>query len=288
MISLRAATIAAALVAAATRAPAPLAAQTTAPTPAAHADTALRVMTYNIAAGRFGLPGVAEVIRAADPDLVGLEEVDVHYAERSGFVDQARSLADTLHMRVFFAPIYTLPPLEAGQPPRQFGLAVLSRLPIVATTNHEITRLSTQAPNPSPRPMPGFPEVVVDPGGRRIRFFATHLDYRADPAVRRTQVRETLALLADDSLPTILVGDLNATPDAPEIQPLLARLHDGWSGHSDPGFTYPAEAPRKRIDYVLTSPEFVVRDARVIPAEASDHRAVVVDLVAPARRGSVP
>jgi endonuclease/exonuclease/phosphatase family metal-dependent hydrolase len=74
-------------------------------------------------------------------------------------------------------------------------------------------------------------------------------------------------------------GDMNAAPTAPELQPLLQRLHDAWSGSDTPGFTYPAEAPRERIDYVLVSPQFTVRSVRVPDTQASDHRPVVAELV---------
>ena len=81
------------------------------------------------------------------------------------------------------------------------------------------------------------------------------------------------------NVPTLVLGDLNAPPDAPELAPLLARLTDAWPASAGPGFTYPADKPEKRIDYVLVSPHFRVRSATVPTTEASDHRPVVVDLV---------
>jgi len=76
-----------------------------------------------------------------------------------------------------------------------------------------------------------------------------------------------------------LFGDLNAPPDAPEIQALLERLHDSWPESAGPGLTDPADEPRKRIDYVLVSKHFRVRSASVPVTLASDHRPVVVDLI---------
>jgi endonuclease/exonuclease/phosphatase family metal-dependent hydrolase len=72
---------------------------------------------------------------------------------------------------------------------------------------------------------------------------------------------------------------LNAGPDAQEIAPLFERLRDAWPPDSGPGFTYPADKPVKRIDYVLTSRDFHVIAANVPAVDASDHRPVVVDLV---------
>lgn len=237
----------------------------------------LRLMTFNIAAGNGNLAGMAEVIRAAAPDIVALQEVDVRWSDRSDFVDQAARLGDMLGMNVRFAPIYRLPG-EGTAPTREFGLAVLSRAPVVEFRNHEITRLSTQSGDTVPRALPGFPEAVIDFGGVRVRVFNTHLDYRADPRIRSSQVAEMLAIIGKMDEPTILMGDLNAPPDAGEIAPLLARLRDTWR-HPGPGFTYPAAEPKRRIDYVLVSDHFTVLAGRVIPSTASDHRPVIADLL---------
>lgn len=238
----------------------------------------LRVMTYNIQSGGGDLARVAQVIRDAAPGLVGLQEVDVHWAERSKFLDQATALAEELGMEVRFAPIYRLPATQPGDPPREFGVALLSKLPITSWRNDTITRLSTQEANPTPGPAPGFLEAVIDAHGVPLRVFVTHLDYRADPAVRIQQVKEMLDYLGDGSGPTLLLGDLNATPNAPELQPLFQRLHDTMADRGE-ALTYPAEAPVKRIDYILASPQFETRSASIPATTASDHRPVIVELI---------
>jgi len=237
----------------------------------------LRVMTYNIQSGGGDLSRIARAIRASDPDVVALQEVDVHWAARSGFADQTAELSAQLGMQARFARIYSLPAPNSSDP-REFGVALLSRLPIVAWRNDTLTRLSTQDSNPVPAPMPGLLEATIDARGIVVRVFNTHLDYRADPAVRRRQVADMLAHIGTSSEPTIVVGDMNATPDATELQPLLHRLRDTWPPGAGPGFTYPASAPGKRIDYVLASSGFRVLAASVPPADGSDHRPVVVDL----------
>jgi len=246
--------------------------------PAPSAQRRLRVMTYNIQSGGSDLARVAGVIRAANPDLAALQEVDVHWAGRSAFVDEATALSSQLGMQVRFARIYRLAPLASGQPMREFGVALLSRLPVVDFRNDSLTRLSTQEEHPVPTRMPGLLEAVIDVNGVRVRVFDTHLDYRADPSVRTQQVAEMLDRIDSSRMPTLVFGDLNAGPSSPELQPLLARLHDTWPVSTGPGFTYPATAPAKRIDYVLTSPDFHVSHAEVLATEASDHRPLVVDL----------
>lgn len=242
----------------------------------------LRVMTFNIHAGHGNLARVAAVIRGASPDLVALQEVDVHWDARSGFVDQARALAEATGMDVRFAPIYRLPGATPGAAPRAFGVALLSRLPILSWRNHEITRLSTQpGAAAEPSPAPGFLGATIPGPSGKVDVFVTHLDFRPDPAVRRAQVDEMLALVTSVTGPVILMGDLNAQPDAPELRPLLRQLRDVWDAREDPGATFPADAPVRRIDYVLVSRNVGVAGARVVRTDASDHLPLVADLVLP-------
>lgn len=249
------------------------------------APPALRVMTYNIRSGNGDLDGTAAAIRALAPDIVALQEVDVHWASRSGFADQAMLLGQKLRMRVCFARIYELPPERDGLPLREFGVALLTRHPMTGCANRVITRLSTQEKGPVPAPMPGFLEATVEWRGTSVRVFDTHLDYRSDPAVRRRQVEDMLGFIGAARSPTILMGDLNAEPNASEIQPLFASLRDAWlvregsRAEDRPGPTYPAEDPKKRIDYVLVSKDFRVISVSVPATLASDHRPVVADLV---------
>ena len=254
----------------------------------------LTVMTYNIHTGigvdgRLDLARVAADITASGADVVGLQEVDVHWMARSEWRDQAAELADAVGMDVYFAPIYDLDPAESGKPRRQYGVAVLSRHPIVAAENHSITRLSTQVPNATPEPAPGFPEVELNVRGERVHVYDTHLDYRADPAVRRAQVADMLRVMAEDrGAARVLLGDFNATPDAPELAPLWTELVDAWAltNPSSPGTTYPAAAPTKRIDYVAAGYPARVRETRVVTTGASDHLPVVAELSIVRRHGS--
>jgi endonuclease/exonuclease/phosphatase family metal-dependent hydrolase len=246
----------------------------------------VRIMSYNIQYGGGGgnLDSIIGVIRTAGPDIVGLQEVDVHWAERSAFIDQASTIARTLGMELRYAPIYDFRDSIGGRPPRQFGLALLSRYPIVDFANRGLTRLSTQDSNPVPRMQPGFLEATIDVRGSSLRVFNTHLDFRRDPAVRRQQVTDMLGWIGTSAVPTVLLGDLNAPPEAPELQPLFARLRDSWPVSAGTGFTVPVTDPARRIDYVLVSEGLQVRRAWVPVTTASDHRPMVVEVFLPEPR----
>lgn len=243
----------------------------------------LRVMTYNIAAGigvdgNFNIDRIAETIRTSGADVIGLQEVDVHWGARSQFENEIRYLAEKLDMHAFFAPIYDFDPLEEGEPRRQFGLAVLSKYPIIHSENHEISRLSTQDDNPEPTMTPGFPEVVINIKGIKVSLYVTHLDYRADPFVREMQVEDMLNIMSGEH--QILVGDLNAEPENLELQPLMSKFQDAWDvTNSEDGNTFPVPDAIKRIDYILTSPNLNVTNAQRIESDASDHFPVIADIM---------
>jgi endonuclease/exonuclease/phosphatase family metal-dependent hydrolase len=105
-----------------------------------------------------------------------------------------------------------------------------------------------------------------------------------------------LTTLYDEAMETgVLVGDLNAAPDAGELAPLRERFADAWElaaerddragrrfWRRDAGATHPAGSPRERIDQVWVSPGIAVASARVLDgAGASDHLPLVVDLLVP-------
>lgn len=244
--------------------------------------TSLRMMSYNIQTGigtdtNYDLDRTVEAIRESGADVIGLQEVDKYWGDRSNFDDVLKILADALDMHSFYAPIYDFDSEDPEVPNRQYGLAILSKYPITQAINHEISRLSTQSANPVPELAPGFPEALINVKGQELRLYNTHLDYRGDPAVRILQVDEMLDIMSTKN--SFLVGDLNALPDAPELQPLFEVFNDAWEVVDDNiGFTFPADDPIKRIDFILTSPDIEVKYAEVLNTQASDHLPVIADI----------
>jgi endonuclease/exonuclease/phosphatase family metal-dependent hydrolase len=263
---------------------------TTVATPAATASSArsaasereLRVATFNIHHG-VGLDGVLDLARIAatvertGAEVVGLQEVDRHWSQRSNFVDQATWLADVLGMDLAFGANLDLDPPAPGAPRRQFGTAILSAYRIRATTN-------TLLPRPLGGEQRGLLEAQIKVRGIPVRVFNTHLQH--DSQVERlAQVARIRELLATAKESVVLLGDLNATPSTPEIAGLTDLLVDAWvtAGVGD-GFTFDAATPHARIDYVMSSGNVVARTAAVVTTDAADHLPVVVDLALPGKR----
>jgi endonuclease/exonuclease/phosphatase family metal-dependent hydrolase len=244
----------------------------------------VNIMSYNVHSGigmdgRYDLDRLASVIGESGADIVALQEVDVHWGGRSQYENMAEALASRLGMHAFFAPIYELAATAEGEPARQFGVALLSRFPVIHAINHKLTRLSTQDKNGAPEPLPGFAEVRLDIGGTPLTIYVTHLDYRADPAIRIIQIGEMLDIAGPDTYRKLIVGDFNARPDAPELIPLFVVFHDTWAAvRQEPGFTFPADVPDRKIDYILAGSGVEAVRTDVPDTGASDHRPLVAEL----------
>lgn len=246
------------------------------PTTKADYSRTLHIVTCNIQhganhLGQFNLDTITENLRSSWADVITLQEVDRHWSERSRYMDEATWLGERLGMQVRFAPIYSLNPLQKGQPRREFGLAVLSRYPIISFENHELSRISSLEPDRGVQKMPGFPEVVINVHGVKVHVFSTHLSW-LDPDVRMLETEEMLDIIHQRVGPVILTGDMNAEPGSPEMTRLRGEMIDAFAvGGDGDGWTYPVPSPVRRIDYVFVSPNVRVMDCEVLPVKGSDH-----------------
>ncbi len=81
---------------------------------------------------------------------------------------------------------------------------------------------------------------------------------------------------------SILLGDLNAEPNKPELQ---AIYQAGWvdalrAGGKDDAFTFwdPTPTPGRRIDYIFVTPDLQVVSTNVLSTRASDHLPVIAEI----------
>src|SRR5699024_930018 len=128
----------------------------------------------------------------------------------------------------------------------------------------------------------GLLEAQVHVAGEEVWFYVTHLDENAeDPTTRAKQVKDILDITSNHKN-NVLDGDFN-TPqnasDVHELTPLLQIFTDTWVVTQDSdGYTWPADSPVMRIDYIFTSPEIQVDSTQLIPTLASDHLPVTADV----------
>ncbi len=142
---------------------------------------------------------------------------------------QRRRARQRLGMQSAFAPIYDLDPLAEGAPRRQYGVALLSRHPIVAVENPTYPALD---PGSRPRAGPGTWLPRGDGADPRSphHVYVTHLDYRGDPTVRSLQVRDTLRILGEDPEGANQVLSVTSTRGrGPRAAAPVGRLQDAWA-----------------------------------------------------------
>ena len=233
----------------------------------------LKVMTYNIhhGAGTDGvldLERIARIIENSGADLVGLQEVDRHWSARSNWVNQPAWFAARLKMHYAYAANLDLPPLNPGEPRRQYGTAVLSKSPIKHFENTLLPKYSTGEQR-------GLAVATTKVRGVDLRFANTHLTSNNN-AERLEQAQKVVGLLGGSTVPTLVVGDLNARPAAPEITTLTKVWRDTWAEvGAGPGYSSPADNPTARIDYLLHTRRVEPVSAEVISTNASDHLPVI-------------
>lgn len=224
----------------------------------------VKFMSYNIqghAAARRPdfLPKLAEVIAAARPDVVGLQEV--HCRTRVGPIDQGQVLADLTGLKLAFGRSCAM---DGGD----YGNAILTRGEIKSSFVH-------------PLPGSGEPRSVVQAdisiGGQDITFFATHLAAwgRLLRVARMRQIAELGDITARGALPHVLVGDFNVPPGGEEIRTLLAHGHLRVIGDERES-TFPMT--RQRLDYIFADPRWELVSTEVIRRGPSDHWAITADL----------
>lgn len=238
---------------------------------AAGSGERLRVMSYNTHAGsdrrrRLNLEAIARTIERCAPDVVALQEVDRHYGERSRYEDQPAWYAERLGMEAHYGANVRLSALSDEAPEREYGLALLSRLPMADPVHHPYGFVSGE-----PR---GLVSATIDWNGIPVQVINTHLSVAA-AANRAEEARELADRLTDLDRPVIVAGDFNARQRAPELSPIRDLLTDTWHAGFGPGLT----CAGRRIDFVWASPSLRAVRSRVVFSRASDHFPVVTDLV---------
>ncbi|MFT4624524.1 MAG: vancomycin resistance protein VanJ [Myxococcota bacterium] len=224
----------------------------------------VRLATANLRYGNPAVDDIFDALLAADPDAVALQELTPAHAAALA----AHPLATAL-------PHCILAPAEGG-----FGVGLCSRTPIAdaaiadwGATPVARGRLST----------PAGPLTVV----------AVH----AMPPFSALRVRQrgaqlaTIGTLRDPRAPTVVLGDLNTTPDSP-----------AWHTVTDAGFrtaakacgmprrpTWPVPIPVARIDHVLIDIGLGCAALTHQHVPGSDHAVVIADVaLAPLATGGLP
>jgi len=218
------------------------------------------LMSYNVRNGK-GLDNkrdfdrTAAVIRAAQPDVVALQEID-SVTRRSEGVDVAAVLGEKCAMYHTFSKAIDF---DGGG----YGVALLSREKPVAVQRFALagreearTLLAVE-----------FEKYIV---------VSTHLSLTEEDRMASLAVIDSVVAAARK--PIFIAGDLNATPDSEFCREMGAKMQ---YLSDTTAFTFPADKPDRTIDYIVAPRQQrveVVRREVVNEPVASDHRPIVVAL----------
>ncbi|MHA7772565.1 endonuclease/exonuclease/phosphatase family protein [Roseibium sp. M-1] len=196
-----------------------------------------------------------KVIRELDCDILALQEADKRFGPRESTLDVDMIMAETDYR-----------PVPFGTPGKSLGWhgnAILVRSTIGILDHRKI-----DLPTLEPR---GAVAVDLNVAGEKIRVAAMHLSLVGH--FRKKQITSLMHQLHEhlDYLPTVLIGDLNEWRDTAGSIRLLEKRYEVTT----PGKSFPSPLPVGSLDRIITSPEFVVRQAGVHKSKtarvASDH-----------------
>lgn len=218
------------------------------------------VMSYNVRSGK-GMDGkrdldrTAAVIRAAQADVVALQEID-SVTRRSNGKDVAAVLGKKCSMYHTFSKAIDF---DSGG----YGVAMLSREKPIA-----IQRFA----------LPGREEartlLVVE--FKHFIVASTHLSLTAEDRMASLAVIDSVAMAARK--PIFIAGDWNATPDSEFGRALGEKMQYLTDTKA---CTFPADRPDRVIDYIVTPHKQkveIVRREVVDEPMASDHRPIIAVL----------
>lgn len=226
----------------------------------------LRVATQNLWGGAGAWERrrdlLLERLSREEPDVIGLQEV-----RKIGEESQAHELARLLgDHHVHFAP-------AREEPGFCEGVALLARQEL---TLRGVERLTLDPTDP----MEGRSQrVVLHASVSSVDVFVTHLSLSRLARARTTE--EILAFTGRARRgPSVLMGDMNATPDESIHARLQTSWRDAWLARNGrrKGGTWPSLLPFLRYDYVYVSDDLTVEDAHRLPFAGSDHRGVIAEL----------
>ena len=236
-------------------------------------QSVVKILSYNIFHGEDpyrkqpNLDSVAALINELKPDLVAFQEMDSMtgrsakiYGERINYI---QLLAQKTNMHGYFGKAMDY---DGGG----YGEGALTRKK-AKTRTHLL-----------PMPSGGEPRAAIEvvypvAGHKNLVFAATHLCHEFMPN-KIAQTQKLNELFANQGQPAILAGDLNFTPEEEPYQVLAGSWTDAAVTHGNAGATFPADAPKIRIDYFWLNKQssWRVVDFRTLPHTHSDHRAILL------------
>ncbi|MCC7330294.1 MAG: endonuclease/exonuclease/phosphatase family protein [Gammaproteobacteria bacterium] len=212
----------------------------------------------------FGNPGTLENIigflRAEDPDVVGLIEVDIG-SVRSGRVNQAEAIAGALGHYSCYECKYGEESVNQYLPIlRKQANAFLARPGVTGERFHYFDT--------------GIKRLIIELELETVSIFLVHLSLKYRH--RHFQLRHLYELVKRSRKPVIVAGDFNTFWGDDETF-LFREALSLRSANAESLPSFPSRAPRLELDFILYGPGIEVSGFRVPRVTHSDHLPLVCD-----------
>ena len=207
------------------------------------------------------LPDITDFIRSADPDIVGLVEVDTG-SIRSRMVNQAEKIAQDLD-------------LNSSYEINKYGESSLNQLiPIIRKQGNAFLAASRVHGESFHYFDTGIKRLIIELEMENFSVFLVHLSLKYRH--RHLQLRKLHDLIEATKKPVIVAGDFNTFWGEDEIY-LFLRASGLTSANTDSLPTYPARSPRKELDFILHQDGIEVTNFEIPDIRLSDHLPLICD-----------
>jgi endonuclease/exonuclease/phosphatase family metal-dependent hydrolase len=206
------------------------------------------------------LEGITEFIRDADPDIVGLVEVDTG-SIRTGMLNQAEFIANTLgHYSIYEC---------------KYGSESIGNLmPIVRKQCNALLASSRLHGQRFHYFDTGIKRLIIELELEHAVVFLVHLSLKYRH--RQDQLRALHELITRADKPVIVAGDFNTFFGDNELY-LFMQAAGLQSANRASTPTYPSHDPRRELDFVLYGAGITVTDFQVPVVRFSDHLPLICD-----------
>lgn len=206
------------------------------------------------------LPDITNFIKSADPDIVGLIEVDSG-SIRSRKINQAERIAAELGMNSSYETKYGENSINQLLPIiRKQGNAFLAAPRVHGETFHYFDT--------------GIKRLIIELEMDSFSVFLVHLSLKYRH--RHLQLRKLYDLVEVTTKPVIVAGDFNTFWGENEIY--LFRKAAGLESANTEGLpSYPSRSPRKELDFILYQDGIDVTNFEIPQVRHSDHLPLICD-----------
>lgn len=224
----------------------------------------MKIMTFNTLhfmdyiSKNIDFPKFAEEIKTFDADIIGLNEVR-NKGFIKGYTNQLKKVSALTGYDYYFGKAISV----GGLAPYGNGLMAKEKI---------MNAVTVKIPNPEKKTGDKMYEsrCIIKAKIKDYTVIVTHMGLNFDE--RENAVKAILQLAPEEKC--IIMGDFNCTPDAKELKPLF----DKYICSDVNDFTFPADKPRIKIDYIFVSKDIKIKNRGTSENVVSDHLAQWIEI----------